>query len=132
MLKWRKKGRALEEERIKGEPEGRCKGWGRAVGWGRGGGWGGGGAWGGVGGAGRGGAGEGEGPGAGEEVGEGEGAVAGTETKPSQWQATGTLPEVLLSTGKTMWVLAHRPSGKLCPLLFGGGLREGTQEEGSA
>ena len=34
MLKWRKKGRALEEERIKGGPEGRWKGWGRAVGWG--------------------------------------------------------------------------------------------------
>ena len=30
-----------------------------------------------------------------------------------------------------MWVLAHRPSGKLCPLLFGGGLREGTQEKGA-
>ena len=28
-------------------------------------------------------------------------------------------------------MLAHRPSGKLCPLLFGGGLGEGTQEEGA-
>lgn len=27
--------------------------------------------------------------------------------------------------------MAHRPSGKLCPLLFGGGLGEGTQEEGA-
>lgn len=73
MLKWRKKGRALEEERIKGEPEGRWKGWGRGQGLGKG-----------------------RGQGRGRRL----WLEQRPETKPSQWQTTATLPEVLLSTGE--------------------------------
>ena len=97
MLKWRKKWKALEEERIKGEPEGRWKGWGRAVGWG------------GVGGCGW-----------------------NRDQRPSLPSGrpqghSGSTPKY---RGRPCANTAHRPSGKLCPLLFGGGLGEGPQEEG--